>query len=55
LVNLTVKSFLGLITLFLSMPYKPISFFTAYKAFLAGSLIGVYFYIGVAAWVTGGT
>ena len=37
------------------MPYKLISFFTTYKAFLAGLSIGVYFYIGVAIGVIGGT
>ena len=37
------------------MPYRLISFLTAYKALLAGLSIGVYFYIGVAAGVTGRT
>ena len=38
---------------FLGMLYKLIFFFTVYKALLAGLSIGVYFYIGVAAGVTG--
>ena len=37
------------------MPYRLISFLTTHKAFLAGSLVGVYFYTGVATGVTGGT
>jgi hypothetical protein len=37
------------------MPYRLISFLTAYKALLASSSIGVYFYTGVAAGVTAGT
>ena len=40
---------------FLGMPYRLISFLTAYKALLAGLSIGVYFYIGVAVGVTGRT
>jgi len=40
---------------FLGIPYRLISFLTAYKALLASSSIGVYFYIGVAAGVIGGT
>jgi hypothetical protein len=39
---------------FLGMPYRLISFLTAYKALLASLSAGVYFYIGVAAGVTGG-
>ena len=41
--------------LFLSMPYRLISFFVIYKAFLVGFLAGVYFYIKVATRVTGVT
>jgi hypothetical protein len=37
------------------MPYRLISFLTAYKALLASSSIGVYFYTGVAVGVIGGT
>ena len=37
------------------MPYRLISFLATYKALLAGSLTGVYFYIGVATGVIGGT
>jgi hypothetical protein len=37
------------------MPYRLISFLTAHKALLAGSSMGVYFYIGVAVGVTGKT
>ena len=35
------------------MPCRLTSFLTIYKAFLASLLAGVYFYIGVAAGVTG--
>ena len=35
------------------MPYRLISFLAAYKALLAGSSTGVYFYTRVAAGVTG--
>ena len=35
------------------MPYRPISFLTAYKALLAGLSMGVYFYIGVTIGVIG--
>ena len=37
------------------MPYRLISFLTAYKALLAGLSIGVYFYIGVTVGVIGRT
>jgi len=40
---------------FLGMPYRPISFLAVYKALLAGLSVGVCFYIGVAAGVTGKT
>ena len=40
---------------FLSIPYRPTSFLAIYKAFLAYSSVGVYFYTGVTAGVTGGT
>jgi hypothetical protein len=40
---------------FLGISYRLISFLTIYKAFLAGSLAGVYFYIGVATGVISGT
>jgi hypothetical protein len=38
---------------FLGMPYRLISFLTAYKALLASLSVGVYFYIGVTAGVIG--
>jgi hypothetical protein len=37
------------------MLYRLISFLTAHKALLASSSVGVYFYTGVTAGVTGGT
>ena len=37
------------------MPYRLISFLTAYKALLASLSMGVCFYIGVVAGVTGRT
>jgi len=37
------------------MPCRLISFLTAHKALLASLSVGVYFYIGVAAGVMGGT
>jgi len=37
------------------MPYRLISFLTAYKALLASLSIGVYFYTGVAIGVMGRT
>ena len=37
------------------MPYRLISFLTAYEALLAGLFIGVYFYIEDAAGVIGRT
>jgi hypothetical protein len=37
------------------MPYRLIFFLTTYKTLLAGLSMGVYFYIGVAAGVTGRT
>ena len=40
---------------FLGMPYRLISFLTAYKVLLASLSIGVYFYMGVAAGVMGRT
>jgi len=40
---------------FLGMPYRLISFLTAYKALLAGLSVGVYFRTGVTAGVTGRT
>jgi hypothetical protein len=36
------------------MPYRLISFFATYEAFLAYLAVGVYFYIKVTAGVTGG-
>ena len=39
---------------FLGIPYRLISFLATYKALLASSSIGVYFYIGVTAGVMGG-
>jgi hypothetical protein len=35
------------------MPYRLISFLTAYKALLAGLSVGVYFYTGVITGVAG--
>jgi len=52
---MAIKSLPRLITFFLGIPYRLISFLTAYKALLASSSIGVYFYIGVAIGVTGRT
>jgi len=40
---------------FLGIPYRPISFLTAYKALLAGLFTRVYFYTGVTAGVIGRT
>jgi len=40
---------------FLGMLCRPVFFFAIYKAFLAGLLAGVCFYMGVAAGVMGGT
>jgi hypothetical protein len=40
---------------FLGIPYRLISFLTAYKVLLASSSVGVYFYIGVTAGVIGRT
>ena len=40
---------------FLGIPYRLISFLTAYKALLATSSIGVYLYTGVAIGVAGRT
>jgi hypothetical protein len=40
---------------FLGIPYRLISFLTAYKALLASLSMGVYFYIGVAIGVIGRT
>jgi hypothetical protein len=37
------------------MPYRLISFLTAYKTLLASLFIGVYFYIGVTIGVIGRT
>jgi len=39
---------------FLGIPYRLTSFFITHKALLAGLSIGVYFYMGVTAGVTGG-
>jgi len=52
---MAIKSLPGLVTFFLGMPCRPISFLTAYKALLAGLFAGVYFYMGVAMGVTGRT
>jgi len=52
---MAIKSLPGLVIFFLGMPYRPISFLAVYKALLAGSSVGVYFYTGVAAGVTGRT
>jgi len=40
---------------FLGIPYKLVSFLTAYKALLVSLFIGVYFYTGVTAGVIGRT
>jgi hypothetical protein len=40
---------------FLGIPYRLISFLTAYKTLLASLSVGVYFYTGVATGVTGRT
>jgi len=52
---MAIKSFPKLITFFLSIPYKLISFLTTYKALLASLSIGVCFYIGVTIGVIGRT
>jgi len=52
---MAIKSLPRLVTFFLGMPYRLISFFAAYKALLAGSSVGVCFRTGVAAGVTGRT
>jgi len=39
----------------LGMPYRLISFLAIHEAFLVCLSMGVYFYTGVAAGVTGGT
>jgi len=40
---------------FLGIPYRLISFLTAYKVLLVSLSTGVYFYTGVATGVMGGT
>ena len=55
LVNLVIKSLPRLITFFLGMSYRLISFLTAYKALLAGLSAGVYFCTGVTIGVIGRT
>jgi len=52
---MAIKSLPRLITFFLGMPYRPTFFLTVHKVLLAGSSVGVYFYIGVAIGVTGRT
>ena len=51
---MAIKSLPRLITFFLGIPYRPISFLVIYKAFLAYLSAGVCFYIGVAIGVAGG-
>jgi len=52
---MAIKSLPRLVTFFLGIPYKLISFLTAHEALLAGLSIGVCFYTGVAAGVMGRT
>jgi len=52
---MAIKSLFGLITFFLGMPCRPISFLAAHEALLAGLSAGVCFCIGVAAGVIGRT
>jgi len=52
---MAIKSLPKLVMFFLGIPYRPTSFLTVHKALLAGLSAGVYFYIGVAAGVTGRT
>jgi len=52
---MAIKSLSRLITFFLGMPYRLISFFAAHEALLAGLSAGVYFYTGVAVGVIGRT
>jgi len=52
---MAIKSLLGLIIFFLGMPYRLISFLTAYKALLASLSMGVCFYTRVAVGVIGRT
>ena len=53
LVNLVIKSLPRLVIFFLGISYRLISFLTVYKALLAGSSVGVYFYTGVTIRVIG--
>ena len=53
--NPIIKSLLRLITFFLGIPYRLISFLTIYKVLLTSLSIRVYFYIGVAIGVIGRT
>jgi hypothetical protein len=52
---MAIKSLLRLITFFLGIPYRLISFLTTYKVLLASLSVGVYFCIGVAIGVIGRT
>jgi hypothetical protein len=52
---MAIKSLSRLVTFFLGMPYRLISFLAIYKALLASLSMGVCFYIGVAAGVIGRT
>jgi hypothetical protein len=52
---MAIKSLPGLVTFFLGIPCRLISFLTAHKVLLAGSSIGVCFCIGVATGVMGRT
>ena len=53
MVDLIIKSFPRLVMFFLGMPCRLIFFLTVYKALLADSSMGVYFYMGVTAGVMG--
>jgi hypothetical protein len=50
---MAIKSLPGLITFFLGILYRLISFFTVHKVLLTGLSAGVYFYTGVAAGTIG--
>jgi len=52
---MAIKSLSRLVTFFLGIPCRLISFLTVYEALLASSSIGVYFRTGVTIGVAGRT
>ena len=52
---MVIKSLFRLVTFFLSIPCRLVSFFTTYKALLIGLSVKVYFYTGVVVEVIGKT